>query len=529
MPKATLVELYAHGLGVIDDARMELDSGFTVLTGETGAGKTLLLGALNLCLGDEGLGSRHAITSDMRAAAVFSRDGASDTVLVREATSTGRLRSAVNGVPSSAETLRLLASDLVVIHGQHDSLALRNRGEVLHIIDRSASISTTGLDAARTKLRDAMALRESLGGNGAVRERELDFIGFQIGELESASLTSSRELDDVLVDLTTITQLRDGQTALVEALEALDNDSDQAVLTQFARAIDHIPTSDIYGPARELLRGSLEQARDGVHELVNLTNSDAFDPTVLQELEDRATFLRQIARKYGGSLETALRALVDLRDQLQFHHDAASRLVTLDDEIVELEMAVEELAREALQLRSAAAASLTAAVLVQLPRVALANASLRFVVDGDDGAQAQILFSPNPGQPEGPLQALASGGELSRVLLALSLETVHEDVVAVCDEVDAGVGGQVAQQIGECLAELGERQQVLAVTHLASVAAKADHHFVVEKIVRDGISRTTLRTVTGDDRIGEIARMLAGDNYATDSRALARRLLETHR
>jgi DNA repair protein RecN (Recombination protein N) len=529
MPKATLVELYAHGLGVIDDARMELDSGFTVLTGETGAGKTLLLGALNLCLGDEGLGSRHDITSDMRAAAVFSRDGASDTVLVREATSTGRLRSAVNGVPSSAETLRLLASDLVVIHGQHDSLALRNRGEVLHIIDRSASISTTGLDAARTKLRDAMALRESLGGNGAVRERELDFIGFQIGELESASLTSSRELDDVLVDLTTITQLRDGQTALVEALEALDNDSDQAVLTQFARAIDHIPTSDIYGPARELLRGSLEQARDGVHELVNLTNSDAFDPTVLQELEDRATFLRQIARKYGGSLETALRALVDLRDQLQFHHDAASRLVTLDDEIVELEMAVEELAREALQLRSAAAASLTAAVLVQLPRVALANASLRFVVDGDDGAQAQILFSPNPGQPEGPLQALASGGELSRVLLALSLETVHEDVVAVFDEVDAGVGGQVAQQIGECLAELGERQQVLAVTHLASVAAKADHHFVVEKIVRDGISRTTLRTVTGDDRIGEIARMLAGDNYATDSRALARRLLETHR
>jgi DNA repair protein RecN (Recombination protein N) len=118
---------------------------------------------------------------------------------------------------------------------------------------------------------------------------------------------------------------------------------------------------------------------------------------------------------------------------------------------------------------------------------------------------------------------------LSRVLLALSLETVHEDVVAVFDEVDAGVGGQVAQQIGECLAELGERQQVLAVTHLASVAAKADHHFVVEKIVRDGISRTTLRTVTGDDRIGEIARMLAGDNYATDSRALARRLLETHR
>ena len=529
MPKATLVELYAHGLGVIDDARMELDSGFTVLTGETGAGKTLLLGALNLCLGDESLGSRHAITTDMRAAAVFSRDGASDTVLVREATSSGRLRSAVNGVPSSAEALRVLAGELIVIHGQHDSLALRSRSEVLHIIDHSANISTAALDGEKTKLRNATVLRQSLGGSVAVRERELDFIAFQIDELESALMSSSTELDDVLAELTTITELRDGQTALIEALERLDDDGDQAVLTQLARAIDHIPTSDIYGPARELLRGSLEQAREGVHELVKLTNTDGFDPTILHDLEDRATFLRQIARKYGGSLETALRALADLREQLQSHQDAASRLLTLDEEIIELEISVAELAKETFRLRSAAAASLTTAVRIHLPRVALPNASLRFVVDGDDGAQAQILFSPNPGQPEGPLQALASGGELSRVLLALSLETVRDDVVAVFDEVDAGVGGQVAQQIGECLAELGERQQVLAVTHLASVAAKANHHFVIEKIVRDGVSRTALRIVTGDDRIGEIARMLAGDEYAIDSRALARRLLETHR
>jgi DNA repair protein RecN (Recombination protein N) len=160
--------------------------------------------------------------------------------------------------------------------------------------------------------------------------------------------------------------------------------------------------------------------------------------------------------------------------------------------------------------------------------VALPHASLRFEVDGDDGSEAQILFTPNPGLPEGPLQALASGGELSRVLLALSLETVHEDVVAVFDEVDAGVGGQVAQQIGECLAELGCRQQVLAVTHLASVAAKADHHFVIEKSVRNGVSSTTLRAVVGDERVSEVARMLAGDEITTESRALASRMLETN-
>jgi DNA repair protein RecN (Recombination protein N) len=527
MPKATLVELYAHGLGVIDDARMELDPGFTVLTGETGAGKTLLLGALNLCLGDEGLGSRHAISGDMRAAAVFSRDDGSDMVLVREATASGRLRSAINGVPSSAGALRVLASELIVIHGQHDSLALRSRTEVLNIIDRSANISTDMLDKVRANLREARTLRASLGGDSVMRERELDFIAFQINELEGASLSSPTELDDVLEKLTVITELRDGEAALVDVLEKLDDESDDAVLTQLARTIDHIPASDIYAPAREILRGALEQAREGVHDLAALTNADGFDPGVLHELEDRATFLRQIARKYGGSLEVALHTIEDLRRQLQFQLDAASRLQSLDSEMIELEMSVGELAKEALRARSDAAVALSEAVRVQLPRVALPNASLRFVIDGDDGSQAQILFAPNPGQPEGPLQALASGGELSRVLLALSLETVHEDVVAVFDEVDAGVGGQVAQQIGECLRELGERQQVLVVTHLASVAAKANHHFVIEKIVRDGVSRTTLRTVTGDDRIGEIARMLAGDEHATDSRVLARRLLET--
>ncbi len=187
------------------------------------------------------------------------------------------------------------------------------------------------------------------------------------------------------------------------------------------------------------------------------------------------------------------------------------------------------LAEQALRERTAASESLTRAVAEQLSRVALAHAELRFVVAGDDGSEAQILFTPNPGQPEGPLQTLASGGELSRVLLALSLESAHEDVVAVFDEVDAGIGGQVAQQIGECLRELGQYQQVLAVTHLASVAAKADHHFVVEKQIDHEDVRTSVRALSGDERVEEIARMLAGDEITLESRALARQMLETQR
>jgi DNA repair protein RecN (Recombination protein N) len=207
--------------------------------------------------------------------------------------------------------------------------------------------------------------------------------------------------------------------------------------------------------------------------------------------------------------------------------NAQSRLDELDERIEKLSVLETELAAVVRRERDVAATALTSRVQRQLPRVALTHATLRFVVDGRDGSDAQILFAPNPGWPEGPLQSLASGGELSRVLLALSLETVHDDVVAVFDEVDAGVGGQVAQQIGDCLRELGDSQQVVAVTHLASVAAKAAHHFVIEKVTEGALTSTRVHQVRGDDRVREIARMLAGDARSDEADALARRMLES--
>jgi DNA repair protein RecN (Recombination protein N) len=280
---------------------------------------------------------------------------------------------------------------------------------------------------------------------------------------------------------------------------------------------------------RDSLRSALEQARDCVHELASLADPEAFDPAALADLDERASVLQLIARKYGGTLEVALGVLDEIRRQREARAGEAGRLASLDDDIRELDRAERGLAHAARAARERAAARLTEAVRSQLPRVALPHASLRFQVEGDDGSDVQILFTPNPGLGEGPLQALASGGELSRVLLALSLETVHEDVVAVFDEVDAGVGGQVAQQIGDCLRELGAQQQVLAVTHLASVAAKADHHFVIDKIVEGGATVTSIRQVTGDERVEEIARMLAGDEMSVESLALAQQLLETLR
>lgn len=526
MPKSQLIELFAHGLGIIEDAKVEFGPGFNVITGETGAGKTLLLGALDLCVGGESTSSRQALLDDMRVAALFRTADGAETVLSREMSAGGRLRGTIDGATTSAEALRNLASELIVIHGQHDSLTLRNRSDVLEIIDTNGRVDTSALDEVRRMHALARTARSRLGGDELQRTRELEFLDFQIAELEDARISSGDELNRALEELRRLSELRDGQAALAAAMSELDGD-DESILDRLAAAIGRIPASEAFRAQRDSLHESLQSARESVRELWSLVDTEVLDDGAIDCLDVRIVTLQQVARKYGGSLTVALTTLDSLRQERADLHGAKERLIELDEQIHRLEVEERTLASRVRKDRETAAARLTEAVQRQLPRVALTNAALRFEVDGVDGSSAQILFTPNPGLPEGPLQALASGGELSRVLLALSLETVHEDVVAVFDEIDAGVGGQVAQQIGECLAELGRLQQVLAVTHLASVAAKADHHLVVDKTMVEGSVTTTFRSVSGQERVREIARMLAGDEMSDESLALASRLLET--
>jgi DNA repair protein RecN (Recombination protein N) len=415
---------------------------------------------------------------------------------------------------------------LVVIHGQHDSLALRRKGEALRLVDEFGQVDVGELNEVRRLMSEARRLRDDVGGDLESREREMDFVQFQLKELEGASIVSSSELVETLDELTRLTTLRDGEAALGDALREFDGDGDEAVLQRFAEALSQLPDGEAYDVPRQNLRDALVQAREAVHELTSLGDPDAFDPQRLGVLEERAAVLQQIARKYGGTLELALSTQSELQKRLEQLTQSEARRSGLDQELLDLEAREKLLAEKARRDREVASDALTRAIATQLSRVALENATLRFVAHGDDGSDVQILFAPNPGLGEGPLSMLASGGELSRVLLAISLETANRDVVAIFDEIDAGLGGQVAQQIGECLAEVGRHQQVLAITHLASVAAKADHHFVIEKTVRDGVTRTVVHSLSRDQRVLEIARMLAGDERTDESRALAQQLLE---
>lgn len=509
MPKVRLEELSAHSLGVIEQANLEFTDGFCVLTGETGAGKTLLLGALELCLGGDGTQSRHGVSAETRAAVVFS-SGSHETVLAREASASGRLRASLNGLASNAEALRHAAESLIVIHGQHDSLALKSKQEILRLIDSYGSIDTSKFEAVNRKVTELLKLRDSMGGDEAGRQRELDFLKFQLDEILTARVTDPQELTLTLQELQNLSEVREGQAGVVEVVNLLD-ESENSVLDQYAGAITRLPQAEAYAEVTATLRQALDLAREATRELAAMADPDAFDPQRLDALESRVLHLQTLIRKYGSDLSAVIQRAVSLEEEVRERESALIQLETVDVDLQKFEQELKIESAALLAKRTEAANLLTAAVVSQLERVALPHATLRFAVSGESGSSAEILFAPNPGQAEGPLQSLASGGELSRVLLAISLETSSDEQVAVFDEVDAGIGGQVAQQIGDCLREVGQRQQVLAVTHLASVAAKANQHFVIEKVVTEGRTTTTVREVTGEDRVREIARMLAGE------------------
>jgi DNA repair protein RecN (Recombination protein N) len=509
MPNVRLVELSAQSLGVIEAANIEFSGGFSVLTGETGAGKTLLLGALELCLGEDGAQSRHAVNPETKASVVFSR-GDDEIVLAREASASGRLRSILNGLASNAESLRNAAGPLIVIHVQHDSLALKSRTEILRLIDEYSGIDQSEFESLSRGISSLIKLRQESGGDEAGRQRELEFLQFQFDEINSAKIASPEELNLLLGQLQSLSEIQEGQAAVSGLIDALDG-SDNSILDQFASAIAKLPASDIFENIRSSLQESLASAREAIRELVALSDPEAFDMGLMAELEARVGLLQNLTRKYGSDLSAVINKGAELNMAISLHEESLLRLANADLELAELEQKLNQESERLLNLRTRSAEELTVAISRQLERVALPHASIRFSVKGSAGTEVELMFTPNPGQAEGPLQSLASGGELSRVLLAISLETSQDDQVAVFDEVDAGVGGQVAQQIGDCLREVGERQQVLAITHLASVAAKANQHFVVEKSVSNGRTLTTVREVLGDDRIKEIARMLAGE------------------
>ncbi|MHB8925419.1 MAG: DNA repair protein RecN [Coriobacteriia bacterium] len=520
-----LLELHVKDLALVEDVWLEFGEGLTVLTGETGAGKTVLVGALKLLLGD-------------RADSTLVRSGASEALvegrfavqgqerLVRRRVSAdGRSKCTIDGEMATVAALGEMLSGIVDLHGQHEHQALLSVARHAGYLDRYVGEDAVAAKAAyRTSLRAAIDAREALKaleGSLADRDRRVDYLRFQVTDIDAIAPRPGEddEIDAILPRLRHAEKLTGAAAGAWAALR-----DDDAASDNVARAIAalHGPAGldgVLDGMALELegLSGALDELGS---RLRDYAESVEHDPHALDAAESRLAALTTLKRKYGSSLDEVIAARAVAVSELESLDAGEAGLGAARVRVAEAESALRAEAARLSGVRAAAIPGFASALAAAVGDLALTGARFEvsvaevpFASWGPDGPErVEFLFGPGVGESPKPLAKIASGGEISRVMLALKdvLGQADRTPVLVFDEVDAGIGGATALAVGRRLASLAERHQVLVVTHLAQVAAFADQQVVVSKQDRDGRGVTQAHVVIGDDRVLEIARMLSG-------------------
>ncbi len=524
-----LVELHIENLGVIERAELSFGPGMTALTGETGAGKTMLVEAIELLVGgraDAAIVRPGAAEARVDGRFEVERDGEPhEIVLSRVVPADGRSRAYVNGRPATAATLADEAGPLVDLYGQHAHQRLLAPVAQRHALDRFGGVDLAPLRAARQRVTELEAELATLGGDERARAREIDLLRYQVDELDAAGIDDADEDARLAVEEATLADAQGHRTAHAEAHELLRGDDGvDERLRLVLKALDGRAPFESTATRLAAVQSELD---DVAHELRAVTEAIEDDPGRLAVIRERRQLLVDLRRKYGESVDEVMAFHREAAERLRELLDYDRRAAELDGDLTAAAIAVARAAADVRAARAAAAPLLAADIEARLRGLALPDAAVAIEVgdaDGDPAGDAvQFLFSANPGSPLLPLQRVASGGELARTMLAVRLAlsdhggTDDDDVVGtlVFDEVDAGIGGTAANAVGAALADLGRRHQVLVVTHLAQVGGRAGHQYVVAKRSVGGRTTATVAEVTGDDRVSEIARMLTGS--ATDA------------
>ncbi len=526
-----LAELAVRNLGVISSARLVLGSGMTALTGETGAGKTLVVAAVQLLMGGRAdptmvrLGADEAVVEGR-----FVDPSGDERVLRRVIPATGRSRAYVDGTMASAPDLAEFCTELVDLHGQHQhQLLLRPRTQRA-ALDRFGGVDLRPLETARDELRALQDNLAALGGDVRARAREMDLLRYQIEEISAAKLDDPNELEqiaereDLLADAAA--HLAVGHAAR-NALSGDDGTIDGAI-DKIGLAAGSVSGRKAFAAVHDRLTALAAELDDTVAQLRDVLDTIEDNPAALAEVRQRHQLLFDLTRKYGDTLVEVAEfgaSAAERLAQLERHAELASEL---EAGIVAAQRRVDDEAHAVAAARQAAAPGLATAVTRGLASLALASATMEVSVGGTPPSDSvELRFSANRDVPPGPLSKVASGGELARVMLALRLVLTVGPPTLVFDEVDAGIGGEAALAVGQALASLTEHHQVVVVTHLPQVAAFAHHHVAVRKS-DDGVSvASDLVAVHGADRVTELARMLAGRPGWDSGRRHASELLES--
>lgn len=525
-----LTELHVANLGVIAEMTVTPGAGMTVVTGETGAGKTLVVTAIGLLCGgkvDPSLVSPGASEAVIDGRFIVDGD---EIVLSRVIPASGRSRAYCNGRPIAAAELAEYASGLVEIHGQNTHQQLLSPTAQRRALDRFAGIDTRPLDAARRRVRELVAQRDALGGDERERARNLDVLRFQLGEIDDAQLVDPDE-DDALrgveAELANAGALRAAAEAAITDLSAERAARDR--LAAAALGLRGGEAADLFSGLAGRLESLVAEVDDVVAELRSVAERLVDDPGRLASVQQRRRQLTALRRKYGPSLAEVMAEAASLRQQVDELASADERLAVVDAELADAQRLWAKEANVVGARRRSAAPQLAADVEQRLGHLGMGSASFAIEVGGggdggdedaavpDAGDAVTFMLCANRGGVMAPLAKAASGGELSRTMLALRLVLSGGPPVAIFDEVDAGVGGDAANQVGEALAEVAGSRQVLVVTHLAQIAARAGTHVVVAKGDVGDRTVTTVRTVADvADRQIELARLLSG---SPDSKA----------
>ena len=542
-------------LAVIDSVEVEFQPGLNVLTGETGAGKSILVEAVGLLLGGRASGDLVRTGEDHAAVEAIFESGGEELLVRREITAQGRSRAFVNGSLVTAGTLKELAGRLIELHGQHEHQTLLDPATHLGLLDAFGGLSAPGLatEAVFASMRAAQEALDAAVKAATDRESRVDLLTFQLGELDKVAPVRGEDEElaarrQVLASAERVERLcTEGYASLYE--------SDGAVLASLGgvwRRVGELAALDPQFQPYLEARGSIKaQLEDLASFLRRYGETIEASPERLQQVEERLAQLERLKRKYGPCLDDVIARREAMRRERADLERSDERVAELrrhcDHARREYLAAAEALSRERRRVAAIFSAELERAV------ADLAMEQTRFEVRFNQTAlpepawsargidEAECFVSPNPGEELRPLARIVSGGELSRIMLAIKTLTAtsrHGFSLAderppsasapglIFDEVDAGIGGRVADVVGRKLRALGSAFQVLCITHLPQIAAAADTHYQIEKRVEAGRTRTTVRRLDARGRVEEIARMLGGENITEGVRRTARELLE---
>ena len=531
--------LRIRNLALVEDLEWELGPGFTAVTGETGAGKSIIIGALQLLLGERAdkslirTGADSCAVEAIFAAADFSalnqrleewgiEPAASELIVKRSFSLGGSSRQFVNGSPTTLALLKTIGDELVDLHGPHDHQSLLSPERQLELLDRFAHAEEE-LEKYQEHFRRWRALIEeeaSLRTAEIAREQEIDLLRHQVNEIAAAKLQPEEEEEIVaryklashsrrLIELATAVSR---QLSEIDACVLNQLGETQRMLRELEKIDPNLAETSSAHAAAVVELTEIARTLDRYAEKLDL------DPGQLEQLEQRVTLLESLKRKYGATIPEVLAFGERAGERLRKIEGRDLELERLAKEIAEGKKEVDRAATALRKARASAAPKLARNIRQQLLDLGFRQSEFEARLSPNDEPRlngtetVELLFSPNPGEPLKPLRAIASSGEISRLMLAIKSSLALQDAIPllVFDEIDANVGGEIANAVGTKMRGLGEKHQVLCITHLPQVAAVASHHFVVTKEVARGRTFSELHQVQGKARQEELARMLGG-------------------